>query len=204
MAQFDQQARLREVAEKVRLQKIENEKQEQAYFKSLMTGNWWGVFKGVMVFCMLMVVLTTIDTFVDAGTRKLDRSEWEVDRSLYAIGYQSIWVNEALFMPSFDQWIGFEPNSFEVTESFIFRDEKRLHFVQIPYASSVSEERPMLRHIPRIRAIYTWFPYLQILLLIPLLTFIFKRPSAWFKFGRGASLIIIGPATMALLIYCLI
>jgi hypothetical protein len=204
MAQFDQKARIQEVAANIKLAKEQTAKQEIIDYENSITGTKWNLFKGIVVFCCLMAVLTTLDTFIDGGERTLDSKEWRVDRSIYSIGYQSIWVNDALFMPSFDQWIGFEPNSFEVTESFIFRDEKHLHFVQVPDKYVDAEQRPIQRHTARIRSIYNWFPALQVLLLIPLLTFFFKRKAPLFNFARIVSLYVLGPLTFGLLIYLLV
>jgi len=45
-------------------------------------------------------------------------------------------------------------------------------------------------------SIFTWFPLFQIFLLIPLITFIFKRKSAWFNFAPMATLVLVFPGTL--------
>ncbi|MFN6083831.1 MAG: hypothetical protein ACK476_02745, partial [Fluviicola sp.] len=53
----------------------------------------------------------------------------------------------------------------------------------------------------RQNSIFNWFPFLQIALLIPLVTYIFKRQKPWFNFARVASMVVVFPGCLVVLYF---
>lgn len=190
---------LRIAAEKVRRKREEEKRAENEYYKKITSGTPWLLFTIVVAFCTLMMVLTTIEIFVDGETKKLDKSEWKIDRELYMMWHQSIKVGDYLFVPHLRDWSDHKEDSYEITYSPIFRTGKRLSYdLQI-------NETTIRRHEEiRRRSIFTWFPWLQIVMLIPLATFIFKRQKPLFNFARVTSLIIVFPGILLVTILTLL
>lgn len=188
---YNREEALRIAAEKVRRQKEEEERKEKEYYEKLTTGKYWKLFMTAVIICTLMAVLTTIDTLVDGETKKLDDSEWRIDRELYMRWHQSIKVGDDLFVPHFDNWFNHIDGTFEITYSPIFQTGKKLSY------DMEETEHSVRRHtVLRRRSIFNWFPYIQIFMLIPLLTLIFKSRKPWFKFALVASLIAVLPGTL--------
>ena len=194
----EQLERLKKMKERAEQLKVEAKEKELEYFNQLTSGTGWKTFKGGMIFCALLMILTTIDTLVDGKKRKVGKQEYKFNRELYAIDYQSVWVEDALFAVHFQDLFGFDETSFELVYSSVFQQPKKLLFDQEASASSDSAS-PRKRSAMRALNIYTWFPYLQIVLLIPLLLYIFKRPTAIFTFVRMLCLILLYPSAILLL-----
>lgn len=199
MAQFDQKEAMRKAALKLQQQKEEEERKDREYFERITTGRPWLIFKIGVAFCTLMLILTSIDIYVDGKSKKLKEGEWRIDRELYMNGHQSIKVGNALFIAPFEIWFGHIDDSFEITYSLIFQTGKKL-----AYNQEVSEGAVVRHEVIRRRSIFTWFPFLQIAMVIPLLVFIFKRKKPWFRFARTMSLLIITPMSFIILMYLLI
>lgn len=191
---------LRKVAEKLKQERELEAQKDREYYEKITSGTRWMIFKIGMVFCILLAIVTTIDTFVDGKTEKLHQDQFVFDRSLGAWDYQSVWVNENdIFLVHFSDMVGMNLNTFELTKSFITGDNKYISFIQ-EYEDSVT---PMTR--TRIKAqkrvsIYEWFPFVQVLLLLPLLVFLFRKQKPWFKFAQFASLLLIMPGSVILLL----
>lgn len=189
---------LQEMKEKLERQKIESKRRDLAYYERLTSGFWWKMFKVAMISCILFATLTTIDQFFSRKIRYLSRNEWKFDRSLYIFGTQSVWVDGTIFFPDIDQIAGFDENSFAIRKSLIFNEPRALYFKQKHYKTGeIIEQRVTHQY----RSIFNWFPYLQFVMLIPLLVYVFRRPSPWFIFFRGLSIFIIFPCILTLFFY---
>jgi hypothetical protein len=108
-------------------------------------------------------------------------------------------VEGSMFTPNIVDWSNRIESSLSLTYSPIFRTPKKLNFtmkINENTTSPLSEIRQM--------SIFNWFPAFQIFLLIPLLTFIFKRQKAWFNFARVASIAIIFPGTLMVIFFSLL
>ncbi len=197
--EFTREEKLIIAAEKVRRKEEEEKRKEKEYYERITNGTPWLLFKLVAGFCTLMMILTTIDVLVDGETKKLTENEWKIDRQLYAIGYQSVKVEGYLFVPPLRNWLGHIDDSFEITYSPIFRTGKWLSYDQ-----EVGESHVIRQETIRVRSIFTWFPYLQIVMLIPLLTVIFKAQKPMFNFARVASLILILPGIILVTVLTLL
>lgn len=198
MSGYSREEAMRIAAEKVKRKKEQEKREEQEFYERVTSGTPWILFITIVGFCTLMMILTTIEIFVDGETKKIDDSEWKVDRSLYVFGHQSIVSGNGLFVVHFDDWFDYVDGSFEVTYSPIFHTEKWLSYDQEVGNTVVR------RQVIRQRTIFTWFPYLQIAMLIPLLTLIFKRQKPWFNFARVGSMVIIFPGILLIMILTLI
>lgn len=190
---------LRIAAERLRRKEEKEKREEKEYYEKITSGFRWGLFKVVVVFCTLMAVLTTIETFVDGATKKLDKSQWKIDRELYMMFHQTIKVEDYLFFPPISDWSGNIEDSYEITYTPIFRTGKKLSYdIQV-------DDTTVRRHEEiRSRSIFDWFPALQILMLIPLATFLLKRQNPWFNFARIASLVFIFPAILMITYFTLL
>jgi hypothetical protein len=186
---------MRIAAEKLRRKEEKEKREENEYYEKITTGTPWFLFKVVVAFCTLMMVITTIEVLVDGETRKLDRSEWKVDREWHWMWHQTIKVGDYLFFPPLKDWGNSIEDSYKLTYSPIFRTGKKLSYdLQV-------NETTIREHVEiRDRSIFIWFPYLQIVMLIPLATFIFKRQKPWFNFARLASMVVVVP-TILLVIF---
>lgn len=191
---------LRIAAEKMRKKKEEEKHAEDEFYKRITSGPQWLTFKIIVAFCTLMIFVTTFETFVDGETRKLDSSEWEINRELYILFHQSIKVDDYLFVPHLRDWSDHVEDSYAITYSPIFHTGKKLS-----YDLADDNGKFIRRHTEiRRRSIFTWFPFLQIALLIPLITFILKRQKPWFNFARVASMILIFPGIIIVTIVTLL
>lgn len=199
MSYYNREESLRIAAEKLRRKAEEEKRKDKEFYEKITSGTPWLLFKIVVVFCTLMTVLTIVEIFVDGKSKKLDEKDWKIDRDLYAFGHQSIKVGDYLFIAYFEEWSGHVDNSFKITYTPIFQTGKKLSYDQEVYEGGV------IRHeVIRQRSIFTWFPYFQIFMLIPLLTLIFKTQKPWFNFARVASFIFVLPGTLLVIIMTLL
>ena len=190
---------LRIAAERRRQQKEKEEREENEFYERITSGNPWLIFKVIVAFCSLIALITTIDHFVDGPTKKLGENDWKINRDWEWTWHKIVEVEGSLFTPMLGDWSDRDENSVEVTYSPILRTVKKLNY-------NVQMDEVIIRKQEEIRwrSIFSWFPAFQILLLIPLLTFIFKRQKPWFNFARIASLFLIFPGTLLVLYYTLL
>lgn len=200
MSQYSREEALKIAAERRRKQLEEEKQKEDAYFKKITSGTPWLLFKVVVAFSTLTFLITTIDIVVDGPTKKISETEWRIDRQLYMTGHQSVTVQGALFVPAFRDWIGHVDDSFKITYSPILGTPKRMSYEQELSEGGTRVRREELRR----RSIFNWFPFLQLLMLVPLLTLIFKRQQVWFTFARGTSFFLVAPASLLIIIYTVI
>lgn len=182
-------------AEKMRQKKEKEERENREFYERITSGWQWLIFKIVVVFCTAMMLVTVIETFVDGPSKKISEEDWKINREWEWAWHQIIEVEGYLFAPELVDWLDHKENTLQITYSPIFHTGKKLSF-------TVQEnEFQFRRHEEvRFRSIFNWFPTLQIFLLIPLITLIFKRQSPWFNFARIASLVFVFPGTL-LIIY---
>lgn len=193
------QEHLKRAAEQIKKAKEIEAVKEKEYFEKITGGTRWKIFTFFSLFCVLLALLTTVDTFVDGKTVKLNQGDFKFDRSLGAMDYQSVWVNENdLFLVHFQDLQDKDLNTFEVTESFIFRDYKYLSFIQA-YEDSVTPLTRIRKYATKRVSIYDWFPLTQVFLFMPLLVLLFKRQKPWFNFAQMACFILIFPGSLILL-----
>jgi hypothetical protein len=193
------QEHLKRAAEQIKKAKELEIIKEKEYYEKITSGNRWMIFKIFTLFCVLLAVLTTVDTFTDGEVVRITPEQFRFDRSLGALNHQSIWVNESdLFLVHFQDLQGMNLETFEVTKSFIFGDNKYLSFLQ-EYEDSVT---PMTRtriYVSKRISIYDWFPLTQVFLLLPLLVLLFKQQKPWFNFAQMACFILLFPGSLILL-----
>jgi hypothetical protein len=188
---FNQQESMRIAAEKMRLKREKEERQDREFYERITSGKQWLLFKAVVVFCTLMALITTFEVFVDGPTKKLSEKSWKTDRNWEWTWHKMLDVEGYLFAPTLDDYSGRVESSLKITYSPIFRTGKKLKYDIKVNESSIRKHEEI-----RQMSIFTWFPFLQLFLLIPLATFIFKRQSPWFSFARVASLIFVFPGTL--------
>jgi hypothetical protein len=187
---------MRKAAEKMRQKKEQEEREEKEFYQRITSGVPWLLFKSVVVFCTLLIVVTTIDQFVDGSSRKLTEDDWEINRNWEWTWHKILDVENGMFAPEIGIWGNRVENSVELIYSPILRSGKKLRFdIQMEGAPRMIHEET------RWRSIFSVFPAFQIILLIPLLTYIFRRQKPWFNFARVASLVLVFPGALLVLYF---
>jgi hypothetical protein len=190
---------LRIAAERMRQKKEKEEREEKAFYERITSGIQWLLFKVVVVFCTLMVLVTTFEVFVDGPTKKLTETSWKIDRNWEYTWHKVLDVEGYMFTPTIGDWGDRVENSLAITYSPIFRTGKKLSYVTKVHESGMGRREEI-----RQNSIFTWFPAFQLVLLIPLITFIFKRQSAWFNFARIASMVLVFPGALLVIYFALL
>jgi hypothetical protein len=195
----NQEELLRIAAEKIRLKREREQREEKEFYERITSGKQWLLFKIVVIFCSSMFLITTIEFFVDGPTKELSEKSWKINRDWEYTWHKVLDVEGYMFTPSIVDWSNRVENSLEITYSPIFRTGKKLSF------KMKTEGNPSLKYEEmRKMSVFEWFPAFQIFLLIPLFTYVFRRQSAWFNFTRVASFIIIFPGTIMVIFLSLL
>lgn len=195
----DREEIMRFAAEKMRLKKEKEEREDKEFYERITTGKPWLMFKAVVVFCILISLLTTFEFFVDGPTKKLTENDWKIDRNWEYTWHTVLDVEGYMFTPHLIDWTDRVENSLVLTYSPIFRTGKKLSYDIQENGSGIRKHQEI-----RKRSHFAWFPAFQILLLIPLVTFLLKRQSPWFNFARIASLVFVLPGTLLLIIFTML
>ncbi len=190
---------LRIAAEKVRQKKEKEQRENDEFYERITSGTPWFLFKAVVVFCTIMAIITTIEHLVDGPTKKLTESSWEVNRDWDYTGHVVLDVEGYMFTPTYLSWWDQLEKSLEITYSPIFRTGKRLNYDSIYDETEVKSYEEI-----RKRSIFNWFPLFQLFLLIPLITFIFKRQTPMFNFARIASFVFVFPGTLLVIFFTML
>jgi hypothetical protein len=193
-----QQESMRIAAERMRQKKEKEEREDREFYERITSGIQWFIFKTVVVFCTLMLLVSTFEVFVDGPTKKLTEKSWKIDRNWEYTWHRVLDVEGYMFTPTLGDWSDRVENSLEITYSPIFRKGKKLGYYIKSNESGIRRQEEI-----RQRSIFTWFPVFQLFLLIPLITFIFKRQSAWFNFARVASLVLVFPGTLLVIFFAM-
>lgn len=190
---------LRIAAEKIRQKKEKEQREDNAFYERITTGTSWQFFKAIVVFCTLMALVTTVEVLFDGPAKKLTEKSWKIDQNWRYDGHAVLDVESYMFTPKYLDWGGHVESTLELIYSPIFQTGKKLSY------DSIVNEDETVRHIEiRQRSIFTWFPLFQLFLLIPLVTFIFKRQSPWFNFARITSFVFVFPGTLLVIIFTML
>jgi hypothetical protein len=182
---------MRIAAEKIRLKREKEQKEEKEFYERITSGTQWLLFKIIVVFCTLMFLVSTLEFFVDGPTKKISEKSWKINWDWEYPWHKVLDVEGYMFTPTIVDWSKRVENSLEITYSPIFRTGKKLSFNMKTDDSTFIKYEEM-----RKMSVFEWFPAFQIFLLIPLFTYVFRRQSAWFNFTRVASFVIIFPGTI--------
>lgn len=196
---YDREELLRVAAEKLRQKREKEEREDNEFYLRITSGTPWLIFKAVVVFCTLIVIVTSIEFFVDGPSEKLTEKDWKIDRNWEWTWHQIIDAKGCLFAPELSDWFDRVDNSLVLTYSPIFRTGKKLS-----YDIKVGESGKRRHEEIRFTSIYEWFPGVQLFLLIPLMTFVFKQQRPWFNFARVASLYFIFPGTLFVIYFSML
>ena len=188
----DKQELLKKIAQR-ELANREREKQKnEAFFRKITTGIAWKVFIGGAALCLLLSILFTIDSLADGEVVSITENDFKFDRSkLVAYGYQSVWVDNEIYTPSFEELYGFDEHSFKVHYSPIFHDPK-----YITFNSDLGDDIPVMRRL----SLYEYFPFVELLLLIPLIVVLYKRQNGVFYFLWALSILFVDTCAIYMLL----
>jgi hypothetical protein len=195
----DREEALRIAAERMRLKKEKEEREDREFYERITSGTQWLLFKTVVVFCTLMFLVSIVEVFVDGPTKKLTEQSWKINRDWEYTWHKVLDVEGYMFTPKLEDWNDRVENSLALTYSPIFRTGKKLSYT-VKVNESVIRKQEEIRE----QSIFTWFPLFQLFLLIPLITFLFKRQSAWFNFARIASFVLVFPGTLLVIYFTLL
>lgn len=195
---IDREEAFRLAAEKVRLKKEKEAQADKEFYERITSGFQWLLFKIVMVLCTIMVVITSIEVLVDGPTEKLSEQDWKIDRDWEYTWHKVLDVKGYMFTPTLKDWSDRKENDLKMVYSPIFHTGKKLTYKRKTSEASYTDHEELRQH-----SLFNWFPEFQILLLIPLLTFVFRRQSAWFNFARIASFIVVFPGMLLVILYSL-
>ena len=196
---INREENLRIAAERMRQKKEREEREEREFYERITSGAQWFLFKIVVAFCTLMLVVSTFDVLVDGPTKRLPEKSWKINRDWEYTWHKVLDVNGYMFTPELTDWNDHVENSLHMTYSPVFRTAKKLSYYVKSDDSTIRKQEEI-----RQESIFTWFPWFQIVLLIPLATFIFRRQSAWFNFARMASMILVFPGTLLVIFFTLL
>lgn len=186
---------MRRAAEMLAKKKAEEAIKDAEYYKKITTGNRWTLFAIGVFICLIINVIATIDTFVDGETVKLPSGSFYHERLPYSKANALVIVDQDIFTPYYKDFISVDFESFTMTNSLLFGQAKFIEFD----AHTLGDRQRFIAY-ERI-SIFEWFPYLQIMLLIPLFTFLMKRQAPWFIFMRYLCLLIIFPGSLVMLYF---
>ena len=188
---LSRQESFRIAKEKMQNKKEQEEREDKEFYERITSGVPWLFFRAIVVFCTLILLISSYDVFVDGPTKELTEESWKIDSNWEYRRHTVLDVEGYMFAPEYGDWFDRVENSLDITYSPIFRVGKKLSY------DIKDNETTIRRHVEiRSRSIFTWFPEFQIFLLIPLLTFIFRRQSTWFNFARITSMILVFPGTL--------
>lgn len=196
---IDREEHFRIAAERMRLKREREEQEENEFYEHITSGAPWLIFRLIVLFCALLAIATTIDQFFDGQTKKIGEDEWKIDRNWEWTWHKIVEVDGYTFAPELTNWHGRAENSMYIVYSPIFKAGKKIGY-------KIKEEDSTLRKHEEIRwrSIFSWFPALQIILLLPLIPLFFKRKSAWFNFARMAAMFFIFPLSIILIFVALL
>ncbi len=198
MTPEQRKAYLTKAAEKLQKQKDDDAQKDNEYYQRITTGNPWRIFTIGTFISLLLGILFTIDIFVDGETFTLTEDDYEYERIINMKIDPIVIVGEDNFNPDYVDFISVDYSSFSITKSSFFGNSKYISFDA--HTLDIRERF----YASANGSIYNTFPYLQIMLLIPLFVLLFKRQKPWFKFMRHLCLLLIFPGSLLILIFQLI
>lgn len=193
---LDREETFRIAAERLRLKKEKEAREEKEFYERVTKGTPWLIFKLVVIFCTAIAIITLIDTFVDGKTKKLSEKDWKIDHNWEWTWHQILDVEGYMFAPELGDWFDRKKNSLSITYSPILQTGKKIVYLKEVKGVSFGKHEDL-----RQNSFFNWFPFLQIGLLIPLATYIFKRQKPWFNFARVASMVVIFPGCLLVLYF---
>lgn len=183
--------RMRVAREVAAVAKEKERLKDEAYFKKISTGPTWKLFQIFSFYCLALALLITVETVFDGDRVYLTQNE----RVFYegAVNVQDDW-----YLPYYVELTGYLDTSMAVVHSPIFGAPKYLRWVS-KYEDSKTPVKFTEYSEWRYNSVYSYFVFIQFVLLIPIFMVWYKRPSPLFKFGRMLCLVLIFPASIFLL-----
>lgn len=164
---------------------------DRLYFESITTGSKWTIFKIFTFYCAALALIITVETFYDGEKVFLTESQ----RTFYE---GAINVDDDWYFPDYVDLTGYLDTTMHIAYSGIFGAPKYLGWTS-KYQDSKTPLTYNRFYTWRYNSVYSFFGGIQLILLIPLFLFWFKRPHPVFVFGRMMSLVLIFPASIFLL-----
>lgn len=195
---MNQQEKMVIAAERMRLKREKEQREENEFYQRITTGWQWLLFKIVVGLCTAMIVVSTLEVLVDGPSKLITDKACKIDRNWEYTWHKVLDVEGYMFTPTLTDWSDRDVKSIRLTYSPIFKTGKKLCYTK-KTDDHTFEEKEEIRQM----SIFTWFPAFQLLLLIPLLTFIFKRQKPWFNFARIGSMVIIFPGMLMVIFFTL-
>lgn len=165
--------------------------EEEAYFLKISSGKSWRIFRIFSFYCLGLAVLISFETIFDGEEERIGPSQYQFYEAAITIG-------DDWYTPYYTEIAGFLDTSFVVVHSPLFGAAKFLR-----WTSAYQDSKTPLKYTEyttwRLNSIYSYYVFIQLVLLIPLFVVWYKRPSPLFKFSRMLCLVLIFPAGIYLL-----
>ncbi len=198
MTPEQKKAYLRGIQEKIRLKKEEEERQDQLYYEEITSGKKLIFFIAQALFCLLFSLLMTVDIYLDGVTEPVPVGPYQEDGVTHERINAAVWVQGEIFTPYYKDYVSVDYESFSITKSTFFNTGKYISF-----DAHTLGERERFNAWKR-HSIYDVFPLFQILLIIPFLVLLLKRPHPLFVFMRRACIYLIFPGSILLLVLLMV
>lgn len=189
------EAYLKRAAAMLEAKKKEEAAKDEAYYKKITSGLPWRIFRFGVIFCLFINVLVTVDYFVDGESHPLPVGSYQFESFTYRKINAVVWVGDEIFTPYYKDFVSVDYDSFILTNSFFFNKAKYISFIGHTLGNP-----QRFKAYERI-SIFDWFPYLQIMLLVPLLVFLLKRQHPLFSFMRNLCLLLIFPGSFIVVFF---
>lgn len=187
-----------------RYQQAEEERKDKAYYRKVAFGWKWKVFQVLAGYTTLFTALLACDYFLDGGQVSVPANDKEV--VLNPFGDVVSIRGENYIVNNYDFWRSGGNMPIRMNYSYLFNDQKSISILTTPLppysANSHSAERMRkyihfegkeLYTVVSYNSVYGVFPVLHIMLLIPLILVIFRRPTLRFNVWRLVSIWVIYP-----------
>lgn len=165
--------------------------EDEAYYEKISSGKQWKIFRIFSIYCIALAALITVETLIDGETKKIEPANVHNTEGL-------VEINGGYYTPLYTQLFGFIDTSFRVVYSPVFGAAKYM-----VWTSKYQDTKTPLTFTDytewRYNSVYSYFIFIQLVLLIPIAVVLYKRPTGLFKFGRMLCLVLIFPASIYLL-----
>lgn len=167
---------------------------DMAYYSSLTSGWKWNAYKFGSIICIILALLLTIDHFTTGEQLKVSRIDG------YGIMNETIRIEDGIYViPPEIKWFGEYP-PFIKNKTRIFEEVKsismmsNIDFIIVKSAmkkrkgSLLLFEQFDLTELRKQNSRFTYFPIMQLILIVPFIVVLFKRPNFRFVTWRIVSI----------------
>lgn len=197
-------AKIRKAKARYKKMQRDEKNKDAAYFTKITTGQRWKLFRFLAIYTCCLSIALSIDFF---GTRK---GHTTAELTTYSHIPNAVLYENEVFIITHPTFWTHEFTPVQKNYSFLFNDLKSIDIANESFDLSINNvpsdrnkkfdlfKRYSTTRFYAYSSVYYLFPFLHLLLFIPLLLVIFKRPNFRFALWRLVSIWIIYPLTVYL------